>query len=111
MGEVEKEKKTNNSGGGQQSPPQRSQYRRDPCNYTAHRRNSVLQSTKSIHSPTTDTCSSTSGQNTSSGGVQVYWSAITSQYIGGSSDYHIDTQFMKTVPMEQKVPWLTDTRH
>ena len=26
-----------------------------------------------------------------------------SQYIGGSSDYHIDTQIMKSVPMEQKI--------
>ena len=25
------------------------------------------------------------------------------KYIGGSSDYHIDTQIMKSVPMEQKV--------
>ena len=26
-----------------------------------------------------------------------------SQFIGGSADYHIDAQIMKSVPMEQKV--------
>ena len=64
-----------------------------------------IQSTKSIHSPTTDTCIPTSGQNTSSGEIlgTLVFVLVISQYIGGSSDYHIDTQFMKTVPMEQKV--------
>ena len=45
-----------------------------------------------------------SGQNTSSGeAMKTGLRTGASQYIGGSADYHIDTQIMKSVPMEQKV--------
>ena len=44
------------------------------------------------------------GANTSSGeAMKTGLRTGASQFIGGSADYHIDTQIMKSVPMEQKV--------
>ena len=44
------------------------------------------------------------GANTSTGEAMATGLRTgASQYIGGSADYHIDTQIMKSVPMEQKV--------
>lgn len=105
----EKKQKQNTSGGASQppsQPPKRSSFRKGPSGTAQY--NKALQNYNQSQQPQTVQPQTpvvpTSGQNTSSGEAMATGLRTgASQYIGGSSDYHIDTQFMKTVPMEQKV--------
>ena len=113
MGNVEKkkQKQKQNTSGGASQPPKRSSFRKGPSGTAQY--NKALQNYNQSQQPQTQQPQTvqpqtpvvpTSGQNTSSGEAMATGLRTgASQYIGGSSDYHIDTQFMKTVPMEQKV--------